>query len=178
MVVSNIFSFHPYLGKISHFDSYFSNGLVQPPSSFFLGMKEAAPVAGSFQGFTGFKNRAFFGLVSPKKWPRKSPGNSSTKKSIPKGKESFKSLVKTYRLNHQDHRFFVGGPDWEVLPVSFLKFPHHDGHPPRYTCSPKGSSCFESNPTAWRDYYFPLRIHGTNGICTYMKTIRINHSCR
>jgi len=29
---SNIFYFHPYLGKISHFDSYFSKGL-KPPSS-------------------------------------------------------------------------------------------------------------------------------------------------
>ena len=33
VVVSNIFYFHPYLGKWSNFDSYFSDGL-KPPTSF------------------------------------------------------------------------------------------------------------------------------------------------
>ena len=33
-MVSNIFYFHPYLGKTPIFDSYFSNGLKPPPSKF------------------------------------------------------------------------------------------------------------------------------------------------
>ena len=34
-VVSNIFYFHPYLGKISHLTcAYFSDGLVQPPTRY------------------------------------------------------------------------------------------------------------------------------------------------
>ena len=39
MVVSNILYFHPYFGEDFQFDSYFSDGLVQPPTSlgrFFL----------------------------------------------------------------------------------------------------------------------------------------------
>ena len=33
MVVSNIFYFHPYLGKIPILTNIFSDGLVQPPTS-------------------------------------------------------------------------------------------------------------------------------------------------
>ena len=33
MVVSNIFYFHPYLGKIPILTSIFFNGVVQPPTS-------------------------------------------------------------------------------------------------------------------------------------------------
>ena len=34
---SNIFYLHPYLGKIQILTNIFSNGLVQPPTSFCLG---------------------------------------------------------------------------------------------------------------------------------------------
>ena len=34
LVVSNIFYFHPYFGEMIQFDEYFSDGLVQPPTSF------------------------------------------------------------------------------------------------------------------------------------------------
>ncbi len=40
-MVSNIFSFHPYLGEMIQFDRYFSDGLVQPPTRkcfFFFGV--------------------------------------------------------------------------------------------------------------------------------------------
>ena len=33
MVVSNIFNFHPYLGKIPILNNIFQDGLVQPPTS-------------------------------------------------------------------------------------------------------------------------------------------------
>ncbi len=36
MVVSNIFYVHPYLGEDSHFDGYFWDGLVQPPTRWWV----------------------------------------------------------------------------------------------------------------------------------------------
>ena len=41
---SNIFYFHPYLGEDFQFDSYFSKGLVQPPTS--PGLQEHNNVSG------------------------------------------------------------------------------------------------------------------------------------
>ena len=45
---SNIFYFHPYLGKISNLTNMFSNGLVQPPPS---SSKRNQP---TFIGFSSF----------------------------------------------------------------------------------------------------------------------------
>ena len=155
-------TFHPYLGKISHFDQYFLNGLVQPPTSFFLGIKEAAHVAGRFEGFTGLKNRAFFGLVSQKKWPRKSPRNFFNTKNQSQRKGILQIIgPKIYRLNSVESSrspfFFVGVSDWEVFLVSFLKFPHHDGHPPRYRCSPySGCTFFWEQSNSLKGLLFPI----------------------
>ena len=40
VVVSNIFYFHPYLGKIPILTNIFSDGLVQPPTSFTMPQKQ------------------------------------------------------------------------------------------------------------------------------------------
>ena len=40
MLVSNIFNFHPYLGKIPILTNIFPTGLVQPPTSIYMGGSE------------------------------------------------------------------------------------------------------------------------------------------
>ena len=171
MVVSNIYFFSPLFGEDFPFWPICFKWVGSTTNQFFWGIKEAAPVAGSFEGFTGWCPTVMT--------PEITQEILQQTKSIPKERNPSNHWPKHIGWIIKITDFFC----WSIWMggVSFLKFHHHDGHPPRYTCSP----FFESNPTAWRPEGIIIshRIHGTgifaynwlifNGIFTYMKTIKM-----